>query len=92
MMDPADKLSVDIFKNDQETHIVIRQEICRECATKPCLSICPGGLYSLSEETGEVLIEYTGCLECGSCRVACPRGALEWNYPKGGCGVQYRYG
>ena len=62
-MDPASKLSVDIFKNDQESHIVIKQEICRECAIKPCLSICPGGLYSVSEESGEVLIEFTGCLE-----------------------------
>jgi ferredoxin like protein len=91
-MDPADKLSVDIFKNDQDAHIVIRQEICRQCEFKPCLCICPGGLYSVSEETGEILIEYTGCLECGSCRVACPLGALEWRYPRGGFGVQYRYG
>ena len=91
-MEPADKLSLDVFKNDQESHIIIHQEICRECEPKPCLSICPGGLYSVSEETGEVLIEYAGCLECGSCRVACPHGALEWNYPRGGFGVQYRYG
>ena len=91
-MDPADKLSVDIFRNDQEPHIVIHQEICRHCELKPCLSICPGGLYSMSEEKGEILIEYTGCLECGSCRVACPLGALEWRYPRGGFGVQYRYG
>jgi ferredoxin like protein len=92
IMDPADKLSVDIFKNDQESHISINQELCRECDLKPCLSICPAGLYSISDETGEVLIEYTGCLECGSCRVGCPSGALEWHYPRGGFGVQYRYG
>jgi ferredoxin like protein len=92
MMDPADKISVDIFKNDQESHIIINQALCRECDIKPCLSICPAGLYSISEETGEVLIEYTGCLECGSCRVVCPSGALEWHYPRGGFGVQYRYG
>jgi ferredoxin-like protein FixX len=24
--------------------------------------------------------------------VACPSGALEWRYPRGGFGVQYRYG
>lgn len=91
-MDPADKLSIDIFKNDEESHIIIRQEICQECEFKPCLSICPAGLYSVNEETGEILIEYTGCLECGSCRVGCPSEALEWNYPRGGFGVQYRYG
>ena len=91
-MEPADKLNVDIIKNDQESHIIIKQEVCQGCELKPCLSICPGGLYSVSEATGEVLIEYAGCLECGSCRVACPQGALEWNYPRGGFGVQYRYG
>jgi ferredoxin like protein len=92
MMDPATKLSIDVFKNDQESHIIIHQEICQECDLKPCLSICPAGLYTISEETGEIQIEYTGCLECGSCRVACPSRALEWNYPRGGFGVQYRYG
>ena len=91
-MDPGTKLSIDVFKNDQESHIIIKQEVCRGCELKPCLSICPGGLYSVSAETGEVLIEYTGCLECGSCRVACPHGALEWHYPRGGFGIQYRYG
>jgi len=91
-MDPASKLSVDIFKNDEEAHIIIRQEICRQCELKPCLRICPAGLYSISEESGEILIEYTGCLECGSCRVVCPCGALAWSYPRGGFGVQYRYG
>jgi ferredoxin like protein len=91
-MDPAAKLSIDIFKIDQESHIVIRQEICRKCACKPCLRICPGGLYSINKETGELVVEYTGCLECGSCRVACTSGALTWRFPRGGFGVQYRYG
>lgn len=91
-MDPASKLAVDAFKNDGEPHISIRQEICKGCVERYCLCICPGGLYSVNEETGELLIEYTGCLECGSCRVACPHGALEWSYPRGGFGVQYRYG
>ncbi|MBW2038467.1 MAG: 4Fe-4S dicluster domain-containing protein [Deltaproteobacteria bacterium] len=91
-MDPASKLALDAFKNDKESHILIRQEICKSCAEKYCLYVCPGGLYSINEETGELLIEYAGCLECGSCRVACPYGALEWSYPRGGFGVQYRYG
>jgi ferredoxin like protein len=91
-MDPASKLNVDVFKNDRVPHIIVRQEICLQCDPKPCLRICPAGLYSVSEETKEILIEYTGCLECGSCRVVCPHGALEWYYPRGGFGVQYRYG
>ena len=92
MMDPASKLALDAFKKDGESHISIRQEICKECSERYCLSICPGGLYSFSDETGELIIEYAGCLECGSCRIACPRDALDWHYPRGGFGVQYRYG
>ena len=91
-MDPASKLAVNAFKNDEETHISIKQEICNGCKERYCLYVCPGGLYSFSEDTEELLVEYTGCLECGSCRVACPHGALEWLYPRSGCGVQYRYG
>ncbi|WP_243678951.1 4Fe-4S dicluster domain-containing protein [Vulcanisaeta distributa] len=33
-----------------------------------------------------------GCLECGTCRVVCPENNIEWNYPKSGFGVQYRFG
>jgi len=91
-MEPADKLALNAFKTDEETHIVIQQETCRECQEQYCLYVCPGGLYSFNEDTGDLVVEYSGCLECGSCRVACPHGALEWNYPCGRFGVQYRYG
>ncbi|MDH7479765.1 MAG: ferredoxin family protein, partial [Syntrophomonadaceae bacterium] len=42
---------------------------------------------------GEISFDCAGCLECGTCRVVCPRpGAIEWNYPRGGFGIVYRYG
>ena len=87
-----EKLALDFFRNDERSHIVIDQERCKRCQLRLCISICPGGLYSLNEETGEMAVEYAGCLECGSCMVVCPEGALDWRYPKGGYGVQYRYG
>jgi ferredoxin like protein len=31
-------------------------------------------------------------LECGTCRIACPHSALEWEYPRSGFGVQFRFG
>ena len=37
-------------------------------------------------------VEYAGCLECGTCLIACNEGALSWSYPKGDYGVQYRFG
>jgi ferredoxin like protein len=35
---------------------------------------------------------YEGCLECGSCKFACPKGAVDFSYPRGGYGVYYKYG
>ena len=87
------KLGLDAFKLDEESHIRINQEICaRECEEKHCLFLCPGHLYSINKETGDVSVEFEGCLECGTCRIVCRYGALEWAYPRGGFGVQYRFG
>jgi len=56
------------------------------------LYVCPGRLYSINQETGEMALEFGGYLECGTCLIACIDGALDWNYPRGGFGVQYRFG
>ena len=78
--------------DDEQAHIVLHNEFCSECAGKPCLYFCPARCYTL-DETGATRFDYVGCVECGTCRVACPiHGAIEWNYPRGGFGVNYRYG
>jgi ferredoxin like protein len=88
-----EKLAIDAFKTDKESHIKINHEICRsKCKVKYCLFICPGHLYSYNEETDEVVVEFAGCLECGTCKVACIEDAIDWTYPKGEFGVQYRFG
>jgi len=91
-MKVEEKLALGFFRTDDRSHIVLDQEACRACDPKVCLKICPAGLYSISEETGEVVVECAGCLECGTCLLACPKGAIRWEYPRGGYGVQYRYG
>ncbi len=48
--------------------------------------------YSYNEALDEIVVEFAGCLECGTCMVACQEGAIDWAYPKGEFGVQYRYG
>lgn len=83
-----EKLDLVRFKVDRDPHIRLSPELCKTCQTKPCLWVCPAGLFTLSGE--EVLHSYEGCLECGTCRIACPAGAIEWNYPKGGFGVCFR--
>ncbi len=78
--------------NDEEAHIRINAELCRSCSSKPCTYACPAGLYTLRDE--DIHFDYAGCLECGTCRAVCPQSskALVWGYPRGGFGVQYRYG
>lgn len=88
-----EKLAIDAFKTNKESHIIIHHDICRtKCNKKYCLSVCPGHLYEYDEATKEIKVEYAGCLECGTCKIACKDGAIEWTYPMGDYGVQYRYG
>ena len=92
-MKVEEKIALDAFKTDNESHIIINHEICRtKCKTKYCLFACPGHLYSYNEENNEMVVEFAGCLECGTCKIAWVEGAITWVYPKGDFGVQYRYG
>ena len=86
------KLGLDVFALDKEPHIVVNQAVCRErCKRRVCLTICPARLYTQAED-GSIVLNYEGCLECGTCKLACAEGALDWRYPRGGFGVQYRFG
>jgi ferredoxin like protein len=87
------KLGLNVFQIDgEQRHIRINQEICQtRCAVRYCLHVCPANLYTLNEQ-GEVVVDCDGCLECGTCFVACPQDALTWHYPRAGYGVQYRFG
>jgi ferredoxin like protein len=54
--------------------------------------LCPAGCYSVAD-SGRVEIAADGCMECGTCRVLCEAGGdIEWNYPKGGYGVLFKFG
>jgi len=86
------KLGLNAYKVDAESHITINQEICQaQCALKFCTFVCPARVYTL-EADGLIHVEHDGCLECGTCVIACRSGALTWHYPRGGYGAQYRFG
>lgn len=86
------KLGLNVFKIDTESHIAVNREFCQaECPLRPCLHVCPANVYTLDRE-GQVQAGYEGCLECGTCLIACPHGAITWHYPTAGFGVQYRFG
>lgn len=87
-----EKIALNAIKNDTKSHITLNQSICSGCKERMCVVVCPGHLYSLNEETGEMVVEYAGCLECGTCLIACTHGSVTWDYPSGEYGVQYRFG
>ena len=84
----VDKFAVD----DEHAHIKVDKEMCKTCPGKPCTYACPAGLYTVKD--GDISFDYAGCLECGTCRVVCPNAgkAITWAYPRGGFGIQFRYG
>lgn len=72
-------------------HIVLREEVCSACETKPCLLFCPAGCFETGDE-GELVFHYEGCHECGTCRMMCTQGIESWEWPQGGSGVIFRMG
>jgi ferredoxin like protein len=87
-----EKIALNSIKHDAKSHIEINKELCRTCEPRICLRACPAELYTIEPESGEVTVDYTGCLECGTCLVICPLKAVAWNYPEPGFGIRYRYG
>lgn len=85
------KLGLDVFKPGPEPHITIQPGMEKDPRLKKAIIVCPAGLYSENED-GEVTLTIDGCLECGTCRIACGTDVLDWNYPDGGAGVQFRFG
>ena len=86
-----DKLFLDRFKVDEESHLRITDaDRCRQCADRPCLYLCPANVYRLEGDC--VSVNHEGCLECGSCRVACPLLNIDWRFPRGGYGISHKFG
>ena len=88
-----DKLSSLTFEPDDQPFITVKTEICRECEKKPCLYVCPSRVYNL--EGDELIYNTDGCLELGMCTIVCDmigKGAITWDYPRGGKGVVFRLG
>jgi ferredoxin like protein len=85
-----DKLAVNKFDIDKERHIKIKEDSCTTCDGHPCLYACPSDCFKLRD--GHITFSYEGCLECGSCRIACDKDAVEWTLPRGGLGICYLYG
>ena len=85
-----DKLAVNKYDIDNDVHIKVNEDICAKCENHHCLHVCPADCFKLMD--GKITFNYRGCLECGSCRIACDKGAIDWTVPRGGFGICYAYG
>ena len=75
-------------------HVIIaEQDLCKNCQGKPCLTICPSGVFAWNNcDSDPVLVFYKQCVECGACRLICPYENIAFAFPHGGYGVAYRQG
>lgn len=87
-----DRLSKVKYVTDETSHLKVNTELCKNCKSKPCTFICPAGVYEWNEDENKLIVNYENCLECGACRIACEKKCIEWHYPKGTCGVTYKFG
>ena len=90
MITIEEKLNFVRHNVDTESHICINKNICKECEHRVCTRACPAECFKYDGD--EIEFSYEGCLECGTCRIACDMRAIDWNYPKGGFGVCFRFG
>jgi ferredoxin like protein len=73
-------------------HIKVKEHEVPSEALKSLVTTCPANCYS---ETGQGKVEIVpdGCMECGTCRVVrVDTDEIEWDYPRGGYGVLYKFG
>ncbi len=83
-----EKLGLLRYNIDSIPHIIADSNKCLECDTKPCVSGCPAGCFTIEDE--ELHFQYEDCIECGTCKIVCPKDAVDWNYPRGTFGVVFR--
>ena len=78
------------FQTDDQPHIIVNKEVCATCDHRACVAACPANCYTWDEATKLLSVVYETCLKCGTCYINCDKGAVDWNYPRGGYGVCFR--
>ncbi len=92
----SERLAVDACRPDRRSHLrLLSDDLCRACFLKPCITVCPAGVYEWDFPQNRLLIHYENCLETGACRIACHEvgnRSLLWDYPEAGKGIRFRFG
>jgi len=95
-MNLIDKIKLDTFNMDTSyQHVgIVDLTICREqCKSRACLKICPSQVYQWTDDiNSDIFVHYVQCIECGACRIACPKQNIFFDFPRSGYGIMHRYG
>ncbi len=82
-----EKLYVNRFCPDTESHIKVNSTFCNLCPGRECTKFCPANVFSWCQLNDRIIIGYENCLECGACNSGCPFEAIDYLHPKSGYGV-----
>ncbi|WP_274434461.1 ferredoxin family protein [Alicyclobacillus sp. ALC3] len=80
------------YKTAEKSHLTVRDESACLTCDKDCNFFCPADVYLWDPERKQLNVAYENCIECGTCRLACPSENIEWVYPTGGYGITYKFG
>ena len=74
-------------------HIRLKDPDSVSESLKKLLTLCPAGCWTLQDD-GKLGSSLDGCFECGTCRIVASAfgDEIEWEYPRGGFGVLYKFG
>ena len=85
-------LSVNKYEVDEECAHIELVEDPSDAEFDKLIMVCPAALYKRDAD-GVKSFDYAGCLECGTCRIACGDTIIaKWQNPGPTMGVEYRFG
>lgn len=82
------RLATGIFRNrvywippaDKEERFEFMVSVCQQCTRPACLRACGAGAIKKDPTTGVVEIDEKRCTGCQECVLACPYGAMSFDY------------
>ena len=85
-------LSLNKYEVDEENAHIEMVDDPDDAEFDKLIRVCPAALYKRDED-GVKSFDYAGCLECGTCRIACGGTIIKkWANPQPTMGVEYRFG
>lgn len=89
-------------------HVAVRDatRCASECPDRTCTFLCPAAVFHWRDGAPlplagaplppaggpPLLVRYDLCVECGACRIFCPLDNIDLRWPRGGYGIQHRFG